>query len=67
MQDGDTPALLASYYGRTETLALLLASKADINAANKVQQFKIFSYLSVIDKELEFFDISFFKLQRFYT
>ncbi len=67
MQDGVTLAFTASYFGRTETLALLLANKADINAANKVQQFKIFSYLSVIDNELEFFDISFFKLQRLYT
>jgi ankyrin repeat protein len=67
MQDGVTPALIASCYGHTETLALLLANKADINAANKVQQFKIFSYLSVIDNELEFFDISFFKFQRLYT
>ena len=46
MQDGTTPALIASQNGHTETLALLLANKADINAAgNKVQQFKIFKYL----------------------
>jgi ankyrin repeat protein len=45
MQDGDTPAHIASFDGHTETLALLLANKADINSANKVQQFKIFKYL----------------------
>jgi hypothetical protein len=45
MQDGCTPAYVASFDGRTETLALLLANKADINAASKVQQFKIFKYL----------------------
>jgi hypothetical protein len=37
MQDGITPAFFASAKGHTETLALLLANKADINAANKVQ------------------------------
>jgi ankyrin repeat protein len=45
MQDGYTPAIIASYNGHTETVALLLANKADINAASKVQQFKIFKYL----------------------
>jgi hypothetical protein len=45
MQDGITPAFIASQIGHTETLALLLANKADINAAKKVQQFKIFKYL----------------------
>jgi ankyrin repeat protein len=45
MQDGCTPAYIASEKGHTETLALLLANKADINAANKVQQLKIFKYL----------------------
>jgi ankyrin repeat protein len=45
MQDGFTPAFVASFQGHTETLALLLANKADINAAEKVQQFKIFKYL----------------------
>jgi ankyrin repeat protein len=45
MQDGYTPAIVASQYGHTETLALLLANKADVNSANKVQQFKIFSCL----------------------
>ena len=45
MQDGLTPAYVATYNGHTETVALLLTNKADINAANKVQQFKIFKYL----------------------
>jgi ankyrin repeat protein len=45
MQDGSTPAFIASENGHTETVALLLANKADINAASKVQQFKIFKYL----------------------
>jgi ankyrin repeat protein len=45
MQDGATPAIMASQNGHTETLALLLANKADINAASKVQQSKIFKYL----------------------
>jgi hypothetical protein len=45
MQDGSTPAYVASAKGHTETLALLLANKADINAAKKVQQFKVFKYL----------------------
>jgi ankyrin repeat protein len=45
MQIGFTPAHVASENGHTETVALLLANKADINAANKVQQFKIFRYL----------------------
>jgi ankyrin repeat protein len=45
MQDGLTPAHVASLKGHTETLALLLANKADINAANKVQQLKLFKYL----------------------
>jgi ankyrin repeat protein len=47
MQNGLTPAQVASLKGYTETLALLLANKADINAASKVQQFKIFKYLLV--------------------
>jgi ankyrin repeat protein len=42
LQDGVTPAQTASENGHTETVALLLANKADINAADKVQQFKIF-------------------------
>jgi hypothetical protein len=45
MQNGSTPAYIASLNGNTETLALLLANKADINAAIKVQQFKIIKYL----------------------
>jgi ankyrin repeat protein len=52
MQDGFTPAYVASEQGHTETVALLLANKADINAASEVQQFKIFKYLSVIDNDL---------------
>jgi ankyrin repeat protein len=38
MQDGFTPALIASQKGYAETLALLLANKADINVAIKVHQ-----------------------------
>jgi hypothetical protein len=49
MQDGATSAFIASEEGHTETLALLLANKADINVADKVQQFKIFKYLQLID------------------
>jgi hypothetical protein len=45
MQIGATPACLASENGHTETLALLLANQAGINAAKKVQQIKIFKYL----------------------
>jgi ankyrin repeat protein len=45
MQDGSTPAYVASQRGHTKTVALLLANKADINAASKVQQFKVFKYL----------------------
>ncbi len=45
MQDGSSPAYAASQDGHTETLALLLANKADINAADMVQQFKIFKYI----------------------
>ncbi len=36
MQDGTTPAFIASIEGHTETVALLLANKADINLATKV-------------------------------
>jgi ankyrin repeat protein len=46
MQNGTTPAFFASAKGYTEIVALLLANKADINAADKVQQFKIFKYLT---------------------
>jgi hypothetical protein len=45
MQRGFTPVYIASAKGHTETVALLLANKADINAACGVQQFKIFKYL----------------------
>jgi hypothetical protein len=44
MQTGATPAYIASQKGHTQILALLLANKADINAAMKAQQFKIFKY-----------------------
>jgi ankyrin repeat protein len=47
MQAGITPAHVASYNGHTEAVALLLANKADVNAVDKVQQFKniqIFQY-----------------------
>jgi ankyrin repeat protein len=53
MQDGLTAASLASINGRTETLAFLLANKADIHAADKVHQFKIFKYLKPINNELQ--------------
>jgi hypothetical protein len=46
--------------GRTRTLALLLANKADINAAKEVHQFKIFKYVLLIDNELHDFKIAFF-------
>jgi ankyrin repeat protein len=42
MQNGNTPAYIASRKGHTGIVALLLANKADMNAANKVQQFQIF-------------------------
>ena len=59
MQDGCTPAYIASCNGHTETVALLLANKADINLADTVQQFKLFKYVKVIDNELEDFNIVF--------
>jgi ankyrin repeat protein len=62
MQDGWTSACTASENGHTETVALLLANKADINAANKVHQFKLFKYLSVIDNEIEDLNIATFIL-----
>jgi ankyrin repeat protein len=45
MQNGATPALIASGRGHTETLALLLANKADINAADEVQLFRVLKYI----------------------
>jgi hypothetical protein len=45
MQGDFTPAYIASEKGHSETLALLLANKADINAASEVQQLKILKYL----------------------
>jgi ankyrin repeat protein len=62
MQYGSTPAYVASSNGHTETVALLLANKADINAASKVQRFKTFKIILVIDNELENFYIAFFIL-----
>jgi ankyrin repeat protein len=64
MQDGATPAYIASAKGHTEILALLLANKADINAAMKVQQFKIFKYLLLIDN-LKILTLLFSYYQRF--
>ena len=61
-QGGFTPAYIASEKGHTEILALLLANKADINAASEVQQFKIFKYFKLIDNELQDFNIAFFIL-----
>jgi hypothetical protein len=66
MQDGATPAFIASQNGHTEILALLLANKADINAAMKVHEFKIFKYLFLIDNELQDFNIGFSYYQRFW-
>jgi hypothetical protein len=43
MQHGNAPADVASDNGHTESLALLLANKADINAATKVHQLKKYS------------------------
>jgi ankyrin repeat protein len=62
MQGGFTPAYVASQNGHTETLALLLANKADINSANKVQQFKIFKFVLLTDNELQDFNLAFFIL-----
>jgi hypothetical protein len=62
VQDGCTPVYKASEDGHTETVALLLANKADINAANNVQHFIIFKYLKVIDNKVEDFNIASFIL-----
>ncbi len=67
MQDGTTPAYAASEYGHTETLALLLEHKADINAASQVQQFKLFKYLYLIDNKLNDFHIYFYIIKDFST
>jgi ankyrin repeat protein len=40
MQDGLTPVHVAAQNGHNKTLALLLANKADVNSANKVQRRK---------------------------
>ena len=61
MQYGDTPAIVASRNGHTETLALLLANKADVNWADKVQQLKLFSCLKFVYNEFQDKDISCFK------
>jgi hypothetical protein len=45
MQTGSTPSYIASEKGHTKILALLLANKADINAARNVQQLNIFKYV----------------------
>ncbi len=52
MQDGATPAYIASEEGRTEILEFLLANKADINAASEVKLCNIIKYLLLIDNEL---------------
>jgi hypothetical protein len=65
MQGGFTPAYIASKNGHTQTLALLLANQADINAASDVQQFKIFKYLQLLDNKLQDFNIAFFNYHRF--
>jgi ankyrin repeat protein len=66
MQDGFTPVYRASEHGHTETVALLLANKAGINAAFKVHQFKIFKYLLLIDKKLRVYLIGLYTCyQRF--
>ncbi len=57
MQVGATPAYIASQNGRTETLALLLANKADINAANKANQLKISKFVLPINNELKDFNM----------
>jgi hypothetical protein len=65
MQGGFTPAYVASQCGHTQTLALLLANKADINAAMKVQQLKIFKYLLLIETNFMILTLLFSYSQRF--
>jgi ankyrin repeat protein len=48
MQDGLTPAHEASRSGNTETLALILANSANVNASDEVLLFKIFNNLKSI-------------------
>jgi hypothetical protein len=55
MQTGASPAVIASENGHTEILALLLANKADINAASEAHQFITLKYLQLIDNELQDF------------
>jgi ankyrin repeat protein len=43
-QDGSTPALRASENGHTQTLALLLENKADVNAKDQVFYLSIFEF-----------------------
>ncbi len=66
MQGGSTLAYAASAKGHTKTLALLLANKAEINAAKEVQQLKtfkyIFKYILLIDNQLQEFNIALFML-----
>jgi hypothetical protein len=42
MQDSCSPAYFCSANGSTEILALLLSNNADANAADEVEQFKVF-------------------------
>jgi hypothetical protein len=65
MQGGFTPASIASQYGHTQTLALLLANQADINAASDVQQFNIFKFGLLIDNEPQDFNNAFFIFNTF--
>jgi hypothetical protein len=69
MQDGYTPAIAASQNGHTETLALLLTHKVDVNSADKVQPLKLFSSLNYSvacnSLELQDKDISVSYYQRF--
>ncbi len=67
MQDRTTPSYIASVQGHTEILALLLANKADINAASEVKQFNIVKHLLLIDTELQDFNIAFFILSTIFA